>query len=222
MGVSGCVASCGVAVSVVLMGVLAGCADGPPSRPSAQPPPPATPVAPVVTPAAAPVEAGAAAVASPKPTVQSPASQRPRAPTSAAAHPPEVLATAPARNPAPHASRKAVVSCTTTPKGQGSYETADIVCKNTTRLIHTVYLDINASGYTNLPSAAAIRGAICWRRASPSGWPALRWCHARRRWPSTPAPCRSKPCRFRVDPAVTHNGGAPFFARNVPWSRFAF
>lgn len=50
------------------------------------------------------------------------------------------------------------MACTTIKQGQASYETADIVCKNTTELIHTVYLDINASGYTNLPSAAAIRG----------------------------------------------------------------
>lgn len=186
-------------------------------------PPPATPVAPVVTPAAAPVEAGAAAVASPKPTVQSPASQRPRAPTSAAAHPPEVLATAPARNPAPHASRKAVVSCTTTPKGQGSYETADIVCKNTTRLIHTVYLDINASGYTNLPSAAAIRGGLFAGagRVQAGGPPegGVTPGDAGRQHPRRAVQSLADSGLIRRSPTM---GVPPFFARNVPWSRFAF
>lgn len=63
-----------------------------------------------------------------------------------------------ARSPAPRRVGTAAVTCTTTKQGQASYETADIACKNTTELIHTVYLDINASGYGGLPTAAATQG----------------------------------------------------------------
>lgn len=51
-----------------------------------------------------------------------------------------------------------MVACTTHRQGQGSYETADLVCKNGTDAIHTVYLDIQAPGYAGLPSVAATRG----------------------------------------------------------------
>lgn len=152
----------GVAVMVVCAGVLSACADGPePVRPPAQTPPPVTPVPLELSPVATPTAVGLPAVANPnpKPSGQSPASQRPRAPTGVGARPPEFVAAAPApRSPAPRRAGKAAVTCTTTKQGQASYETAEIVCKNTTELIHTVYLDISSSGYTGLPSAAATQG----------------------------------------------------------------
>jgi len=148
---------CGVAVSVVGAAVLGACADGPePIRPPAQTPPPVAPVPSELSPVATPATVGSRADVNPKPTGQPAASQQPRVPSKDVTRPPEVVAAAPApRSPTPRRAGKPAVTCATIKQGQASYETAEIVCKNTTELIHTVYLDINASGYKGLPSAAA-------------------------------------------------------------------
>lgn len=152
----------GAAASTVFMGLFAGCADGPESaRPRTQSPPPVMAGTAVVPPMAT-----ASTVSTPAPTAsgamtapQAPAPERTRVQSGAAVRPPEAVAAAPvSRSPAPRRTGKAAVTCATVKQGQANYETADIVCKNTTELIHTVYLDINAPGYTNLPSAAALRG----------------------------------------------------------------
>lgn len=152
----------GAAACSLVIGFLSGCADGPESaRPSAQSSSPVMPVTAVVPPAATPttVSTPAPAGASPNTTAQLTAPQRPRAQAIPTVRPPEAVTAAPvARSPTRRQSDKAAVTCASIKQGQASYETADIVCKNTTELIHTVYLDINAPGYTNLPSAVALRG----------------------------------------------------------------
>lgn len=98
-----------------------------------------------------------AAVSGAKAVATSLAPQRPRVQPSSAARSPEVVA-AVRVGPAQRQSGKNGVSCTTVKQGQAGYETADIVCKNATALIHTVYLDIRAAGYSGMPSAAAAQG----------------------------------------------------------------
>ena len=152
----------GAAASTLFMGLFAGCADSPESaRPRAQSPSPVmagialVPPLAMATTVSTPAPAASGATSAP----QASAPERPRVQTGATVRSPETVAAAPvSRSPAPRRSGKAAVTCATVKQGQASYETAEIVCKNTTELIHTVYLDINAPGYTNLPSAAALRG----------------------------------------------------------------
>ena len=152
----------GAAACSLFVGFLAGCADSLESAgPSAQSSSLMMSGTAVVPPAVTPTTVGtlAPAGATPNTTVLPPASQRPRAQAGTALRTPEAVAAAPvASSPAPRRSGKTAVTCATIKQGQDSYETADIVCKNTTELIHTVYLDINAPGYTNLPSEVALRG----------------------------------------------------------------
>lgn len=139
--------------AMVVMGGLVACADSPVGVGNASPP---APVPLTVPPAVA------AQKAAPAPPVASAAPAMPppvRTPPVVTARPPAAAQPEPVRTKAtPRRSGPKTVACTTQRQGQGSYETADIVCKNGTDAIHTVYLDIRAPGYAGLPSHAATQG----------------------------------------------------------------
>lgn len=68
---------------------------------------------------------------------------------------PKAETSAPTKTKQP--SKPKAVTCTLSKSGRDTYEVANIVCKNDTDMIHMVYLQILALGYSGIPTQVSER-----------------------------------------------------------------